>query len=53
MSCEDDLWCDWCGKRNLRIHRYDDRAFCGASCIHRYQARGYAPNGVDPTLGEA
>ncbi len=47
MSREDDLWCDWCGRRNRMIYRYDDRVFCGFVCVRRYQTSAAGQKTLD------
>ncbi len=51
MSCVDDLWCDWCGRSNRVIYRYDDRVFCSFVCVRRYQASGERPS-IERSSGE-
>ncbi|MBY8855675.1 hypothetical protein K7711_04225 [Nocardia sp. CA2R105] len=43
----DDLWCDWCGHRNLEIHRYDDHVFCSVICVRQYRTQTPRPAVID------
>lgn len=41
----DDDWCDWCGKAILAApFRFDERVFCGLSCITKYRQSAAKPD---------